>query len=83
MIYQILKTGAEPHKRFLALTRLGDLFSTSYGSTRFDSIEKAKIHLDRLKSQGLAVHMIYVNTCKIDHLPAWGEVNRDALARIS
>ena len=78
MIFQILKTGAEPNKRFLQLTMLGDSWTSQFFSHRFFSIEEAKTHLDRFEAQGLAVHMIWVDTSEEKPMGVWGEVNLPA-----
>ena len=41
MIYLILKVGAELDKRFLAITKLGDLWTSKFGATRFKDKAKA------------------------------------------
>jgi len=41
MIFLILKVGAELDKRFLAITKLGDLWTEEFRATRFTDSEKA------------------------------------------
>jgi hypothetical protein len=41
MIYLILRVGAELDKRWLAITKLGDLWTEEFRATRFKSEAKA------------------------------------------
>ena len=49
MIYLILKVGAELDKRWLAITKLGDLWTSEFGATRFRS--EAKVLAESAKRE--------------------------------
>ena len=68
MHYQILKVGAELDKRFLAVTRLGNLWTSAYGSTRFKTLEKAQAVAD---SCSRSTRILWVDD---SHPAKWGEV---------
>jgi hypothetical protein len=80
MIYQILKIGADVNERFLSVTMSGDDWTSQTYGYRFLSLVDANNKLNSLKSDGIECYMIYVNNLwRVNGLPSWGEVNRDAL----
>lgn len=68
MHYQILKVGAELNQRFLAITKLGNLWTNAFGSTRFTSQNEAEQVASRLEN----VRIIWLDP---SHPAKWGELN--------
>ena len=63
----VTHVGAAPSKRFLAVTRLGNLWTSMFGSTRFKTLEKAQAVAN---SCSRSTRIIWVDD---SHPAKWGE----------
>ena len=67
--YLVTHIGAELNKRFLAITKLGNLWASSFQATRFNTMEQAQIARQEC---GLNTRILWVDE---SHPAKWGEVH--------
>ena len=74
--YEILKVGSEPHKRFLQKTMNGVLWTSQGYAEKFLDLGEA-VKEQRKHENSYIIWIGFYG----DKKPAWGEVNRDHIAR--
>ena len=81
--YEILKVGSEPHKRFLQMTMSGSNWtSQGYAHKFLDLGEAVKEQRQHENSYIIWVGFYYKDgEYPCDRKTAWGEVNRDHIAK--
>jgi hypothetical protein len=67
MEFVITKIGAEPFNRFLAITKLGDLWTELFRATRFETLVEA----NRFAESRESVRILWLDE---SHPAKWGEV---------
>tara|TARA_Y100000310_G_C20169788_1_gene573106 strand:+ start:249 stop:488 length:240 start_codon:yes stop_codon:yes gene_type:complete len=73
--FEILRVGAEPHKRFLQKTMNGVNWTSSHFAHKFPSLDSAVEEAN----QHECIVIIWVDESLASDFPCWGEVNLSAL----
>ena len=66
MTYLVIKVGAEQDKRWLATTKLGDVWTDTYGASRFTDEAEARKASDERENTSVIYHDPKTNN--------WGEL---------